>query len=162
MTEEECKAMYPLPQRTVNGVEEKTGHDPRAFLVRRCIAKVRAEKRKAQHVERQQLRATSRFDKTSASVQKRRKEIENYTQNAIRRQILKKARFRSSTHTLDRTQFYEARQTRRSLIRGEEGYDRIQAIRRRLMDTRGVDPCTNVRVISKFNNPCSRYGSLKD
>ena len=162
MAEEECKAMYPIPNRTVNGIDENTGHDPRAFLIRRCLAKVRAEKRKAAFVERQQIRAAARYDKTSAVVQQRRIKSEDYTQDAIRRQLLKQSRFRSSTHTLDRTQFYEARQSRRSLIRGEEGVDRINAIRRRLMNTKGVDPCTSVLAIRKFNNPCSRYGSLKD
>lgn len=159
--EQTCEEKYPIPtNRSINFVEEKTGHDPRQFLLRRCIQNERKKLINERRAERQQLRDAARYDKSAARSQQLRIENENGTQDAIRRQNLKEQRFRSRTNTLDRTPFYEARQTRRSLIRGTEGVDRINAIRRRLMSTDQVDLCTTVGAIRKFNNPCSRYGSL--
>ncbi len=153
-TEQECIDMYPLPDREINFVSENTGHDPRAFLIRRCISKIRKQRANERAGQRRQARAAAHFDASAAKATLRRKKTEDYIQGAVRRQILKKSRFRSSTHTLDRASFYKARYSRRSLVRETEGLDRINAIRRRLMKDKAIDLCTTVKAIRKFNNPC--------
>jgi len=86
-------------------------------------------------------------------------ENENYLQDAIRRQNVKRGRFRSRTNLLNPQPFIEGRQSRRSIIRSTEGLDRINAIRRNLRQSNLPDPCISVRAIRQFNNPCRDYGS---
>ncbi len=143
---ERCKSLY--------NVQTSTSQDPRQFLIRRCITTARQKMRTAQQVERQQIRAASRYDQSAARTQQLRTENENYLQDAIRRQNLKISRFRSRTNVLSPQIFYEGRQSRRSIIRETEGLDRINAIRRNLLRSNLPDPCITVRVISSANNPC--------
>lgn len=157
--QEMCKAKYPLPTRVINSNVEATGHDPRQFLIRRCITDERKRLISLQRAEREQVRATARYDRSAARTQQLRIENENYVQDAIRRQNLKESRFRSRTNLLGQEIFYEGRRSRRSIIQQEEGLDRINAIRRNLRAADLPDPCTQVRAIRQFNNPCKDYGS---
>ncbi|MCA9371072.1 MAG: hypothetical protein KC680_03885 [Candidatus Peregrinibacteria bacterium] len=151
--EQTCEEKYPI---------SRTESSPRQFLLRRCIQNERKKLINERQAERQQMRDAARYDKSAARSQALRTLSENTTQDAIRRQNLKEQRFRARTNTIDKTPFYEARQSRRSLIRGTEGVDRINAIRRKMMSTQQIDPCTTVAAIRKFNNPCSRYGTLRN
>ena len=155
----DCKSAYTLNSGNINFVEEKTGHDPRQFLIRRCISTARKALAAENRVERQQVRDASHYDRSAANVMQLRIENENYLQDAIRRQNVKRGRFRSRTNLLNTQILFEGRQSRRSIIRNTEGLDRINAIRRNLRQNNLPDPCTSARVISKFNNPCRDYGS---
>lgn len=155
---EECKAKYTLRNFTLNSNAEYTGHDPRQFLIRRCITTARQAMRTQQQIERQQIRAAARYDRTAARVQQLRTENENYIQDAIRRQTVKISRFRSRTNVLDPDIFYEGRRSRRSIVRESEGLDRINAIRRNLRQQNLPDPCVSVRVL-RYNSPCQVDGS---
>lgn len=154
-----CKAMYPLPIFNINSNTESTGHDPRQFLVRRCISKERKRIISQRQITRQQIRATSRYDRSSARTQAYRIKSENYLQDAIRRQNLKEQRFRSRTNQLDPEIFKESRRSRREIVKQAEGLDRINAIRRNLRSKNFPDPCLSVGAIRQFNNPCRNYGS---
>jgi hypothetical protein len=156
---EDCKKMYPIANNTINFVTENTGHDPRQFLIRRCINTARQALRTGQQIERQQIRDAARYDRSAANIMQLRTENENYIQDAIRRQNVKRGRFRSRTNLLNTEILFEGRQSRRSIIRQTEGLDRINAIRRNLRQSNLPDPCTSVRAIRQFNNPCRDYGS---
>lgn len=156
-----CRAKYPVPQFEINDVQESTGHDPRQYLVRRCITKERKKILNQRRVERQRTRDAAHFDRSSARTQQIRTESENYLQDAIRRQNLKEQRFRSRTNLLNPEIFYEGRRSRRSIIRATEGLDRINAIRRSLRADDLPDPCLSIGVIRQYNNPCRNYGSVR-
>lgn len=156
---DDCKATYTLNSHNINFVEEKTGHDPRQFLIRRCISTARQALVTQQQIERQHIRDAARYDRSAANVMQLRTENENYLQDAIRRQNVKRGRFRSRTNVLNTQIFIEGRQSRRSIIRNTEGLDRINAIRRNLRQNNLPDPCTSVRAIRQFNNPCKDYGA---
>ena len=156
---DECKAQYPLPTLEINFVEESTGHDPRQFLIRRCISNARKEILSQRRVERQRIRDAAHYDRSAARTQQYRIKSENYLQDAIRRQHLKMRRYRSRTNLLNPEIFYEGRRSRREIIRAAEGIDRINAIRRSLRSKNLPDPCLTVGAIRQFNNPCSNYGS---
>lgn len=157
----QCKAMYPIREYTTNTNTsiEKTGADPKQFLIRRCITEQRKKILNERRAERAQIRAAARYDRSAAQTQQLRIENENYIQDAIRRQNLKESRFRSRTNLLDPDIFYEGRRSRRAIIRDTEGLDRINAIRRNLRSQNLPDPCTSVGAIRQYNNPCSDYGS---
>jgi hypothetical protein len=155
----DCKSTYTLNSGNINFVEEKTGHDPRQFLIRRCITTARKALATEQRIERQHIRSAARYDRSAANVMQLRIENENYLQDAIRRQNVKRGRFRSRTNVLNTEILFEGRQSRRSIIRNTEGLDRINAIRRNLRQNNLPDPCTTVRAIRQFNNPCRDYGS---
>ena len=157
---EDCKAKYPLPEREINFVEERTGHDPRQFLIRRCITKERKRMVNERRMERDQVRKAAHFDKSAAQAQKLRMKTEHYIQDAIRRQLVKTRRFRSRTNVLDAKLFREARSSRRSIIRQAEGHDHINAIRRSLRSRNLADPCLTVGAI-RYNNPCKDYGHAR-
>ena len=156
---EDCKAMYPIANNTINFVVENTGHDPRQFLIRRCINTARQSAITEQQIERQHIRDAARYDRSAANVLQLRTENENYIQDAIRRQNVKRGRFRSRTNLLNAQIFIEGRQNRRSIIRTTEGLDRINAIRRNLRQNNLPDPCISVRAIGNARNPCKNYGS---
>ncbi|MBT4120058.1 MAG: hypothetical protein HOG89_05570 [Candidatus Peribacter sp.] len=156
---EMCKAKYPLPTLEINFVSEGTGHDPRQFLIRRCITTERKRILSERRAQRQQIRDAAHYDRSAARTHQYRIESENNLQDAIRRQNLKEQRFRSRTNLLDPEIFYEGRRSRRSIIRATEGLDRINAIRRSLRAADRPDPCLSVGAIRQFNNPCRNYGS---
>lgn len=156
-----CKAMYPLPTLSINFVQESTGHDPRQFLIRRCISNQRKKIMAQRQITRQQIRATSRYDRSAARTQAYKIKSENYLQDAIRRQNLKEQRFRSRTNQLDPEIFRDSRRSRREIVRQAEGLDRINAIRRNLRSKNLPDPCKTVGAIRQFNNPCRNYGSSR-
>ena len=154
-----CKAMYPLPERNINFVEEKTGHDPRQFLIRRCITQERKKMSNERRAERQKIRETARFNKSAD----RAKRIQDRRAKGISRDLsqqqAKKQRLRVAPHRLGNSVFQSQRASRRGIIREAEGIDRINAIRRRLRARGADDPCENVGAIRRFNNPCKNYGS---
>jgi len=156
---EMCKGMYPLPTLNINDEVESTGHDPRQFLIRRCITNERKKLINQRSVERQQIRDAAHYDRSAANVQRVRVTSENYLQDAIRRQNVKEQRFRSRTNLLDPDIFRAGRRSRREIVREAEGIDRINAIRRSLRSNNLPDPCLSVGAIRQFNNPCSNYGS---
>ncbi|PIR53681.1 hypothetical protein COU75_04715 [Candidatus Peregrinibacteria bacterium CG10_big_fil_rev_8_21_14_0_10_42_8] len=156
---DECKAKYPIRDYSVNFIQEKTGADPRQFFIRRCITNARKSFVKEQQIEHQQVRSAVRYNRSAANVMQLRIENENYIQDAIRRQNVKRARFRARTNTLNTQLLLEGRQSRRSIVRSTEGIDRINAIRRNLRQNNLPDPCTSVGAIRQFNNPCKDYGS---
>ncbi|MDP6561920.1 MAG: hypothetical protein QF793_03270 [Candidatus Peribacteraceae bacterium] len=158
---DDCKALYPLETTEINFVTESTGHDPRQFLIRRCITTERKRILNERRTERQRIRDASHYDRSAARTQQLRAESENYLQDAIRRQNLKEQRFRSRTNLLSPDIFYEGRRSRRSIIRAAEGIDRINAIRRNLRAADRPDPCTSIGAIRQFNNPCRNYGSVR-
>jgi hypothetical protein len=155
----DCKSTYTLNSGNINFVEEKTGHDPRQFLIRRCISTARQAVITEQQIERQHIRDAARYDRSAANVLQLRTENENYLQDAIRRQNVKRGRFRSRTNLLNTQILFEGRQSRRSIIRTTEGLDRINAIRRNLRQNNLPDPCISVRAIGNARNPCKNYGS---
>ena len=154
-----CKAMYPLPTLNINFVEESTGHDPRQFLIRRCITNERKRIISARRTERQRIRDAAHYDRSAARTQQYKERSENYLQDAIRRQNVKEQRFRSRTNLIDADIFRAARRSRRLIIRETEGLDRINAIRRSMRSRNLPDPCLTVGAIRQFNNPCRNYGS---
>ena len=74
----DCKSAYTLNSGNINFVEEKTGHDPRQFLIRRCISTARKALAAENRVERQQVRDASHYDRSAANVMQLRIENENY------------------------------------------------------------------------------------
>jgi len=151
--------MYPLPTLEINFVTESTGHDPRQFLIRRCISQKRKVLAGERRVERERIRETARYNRSSANIQRVRKGHDSYIRNALRRQYTRKTQFRTRTNSLDPDSFRESRRSRRAIIREAEGLDRINAIRRNTRAKNLPDPCASVGAIRQFNNPCRDYGS---
>lgn len=148
-----CKKMYPLPERNINFVEEKTGHDPRQFLIRRCITTERKKIAEQRRVERSNARHTARFNKSSD----RAMQIQDRRSKGLTRDLVQQQQYRESLrvapHRVGRSRFINARASRRSLVRDEEGLDRINAIRRKLKPNL-AELCRTVGAIGKRNNPC--------
>ena len=158
---EKCKAMYPLPTLSINSNVESTGHDPRQFLIRRCISNERKKIINNRRASRQLIRDAAHFDRSAAQTNRLRIRSENYLQDAIRRQNLKRRRFRSRTNLIDADIFREGRRSRRMIIRDAEGIDRINAIRRTMRAKNLPDPCLSIAAIRQFNNPCRNYGRVR-
>lgn len=149
-----CKAMYPLPTRNINFVEESTGHDPRQFLIRRCITNERKKLSEARRVQRDQIRETARYNRSSARLKQLQDRRDKGLMRDLQQQQSKRERLRVAPHRLGRSEFVKQRASRRAIVREAEGFDRINAIRRRLRQKPLPDPCDSVGVIGKSNNPC--------
>jgi hypothetical protein len=156
-----CKAQYPIPSLTINSNVESTGHDPRQFLIRRCITVERKKIISKRYADRQRIRDAAHYDKSAARTNALRKRSENNLQDAIRRQNVKEQRFRSRTNLINPDIFRVGRRSRRQIIRDAESIDRISVIRRLQRARNLPDPCLNVRAIRKINNPCRNYGSQR-
>ena len=147
-----CAEKYPIPNLNINFVEEKTGHNPLQYLLRRCLADERREAAEERRAERRRARKENRLDLG----QERSKELLNRSRADISRKLNRIPQTRP--YTLDRTDYNQARRSRRTIVRNAEGFDRINAIRRRLMRTERVDLCTEVQAIGS-TSPCFNYGS---
>ena len=154
-----CKAMYPLPERKINFVEEKTGHDPRQFLIRRCISDERKKMASERRTERQKVRDTARFNRSAAKARQLQDRRDKGLHRDLGQQQQKRERLRVAPHRLSKSVFQNQRASRRAIVHEAEGGDRINAIRRRLRRKNLPDPCANIGAIRSFNNPCRDYGS---
>ena len=155
---EMCEAMYPIKDKEINFVSEKTGHDPRQFLIRRCINKERKKIAEQKRIKREESRKNFRSQRAVARMQALEKRLNMGVSRNLDRQEKKRSMLRKDPNRIGQGRFRVDRSSRRAVVRKAEGLDRINSLRRRLRRQNKPDPCESVGAIRRFNNPCKNYG----
>ncbi len=156
-----CREKYPVKNLTINFVEENTGHNPLQYLYRRCLTDARNKAMEARRIERYNERIEAQRLRRQQNATRLLNISNTRQQQAVERQQNTRRQFQTRDYEESVQQYVDERRSRRSIVNEAEGFDRVNAILRRMTGQQQADLCKSVKVISGVSNPCRRYGSYR-